>query len=163
MPPLRRLSAYAAVVLAIALVTALAAGRGARPRDSAPAAVASSAPADGAMLARPPTAVDLSFTAELNPELTHVSVLDGSGSSASVGRPSLVTPERVRQRVEIATAGTVTVAYHTTFRDGSELIGTLRFTTGSASAAAGAAEHSRRRRIPRTPRRCPHTSMGWIR
>jgi methionine-rich copper-binding protein CopC len=126
--------------MAIALVTALAAGRGGQPQDSARAAVASSTPADRATLPRPPTTVELSFTAELSPDLTHVSVLDGSGSPASVGRPSLITPERVSQPVDIAAAGTVTVAYHATFRDGSELTGTLRFTIGAASADAGAAQ-----------------------
>ena len=139
---LSRLSAgAAAAALAVAVAVVLTMFDAARSqdrapaRDRAPAAITSTNPADGAVLARAPTAVELSFAAPVNPDLSHVAVQDSSGSSVNAGRPRLVMPERLRQPVNISAAGGVTVSYHVTFVDGTELAGRLYFSVESGNVA----------------------------
>jgi methionine-rich copper-binding protein CopC len=107
----------------------------ARPPDHAEATVTSTTPVDGASLARAPTEVELAFSGPVDPSLSHVSVQDGSGSPLDIGGPHLVAPDRLRQPVAEARAGDVTVAYHVTLVGGAELAGSLRFSTGSGTAA----------------------------
>ena len=129
MPRLWRLAACAAAAVGVAAFLAT------QPDDRVPAAVASTKPADGAALARAPTEIELSFTAPVDADLSHVSVRDGSGSALNAGRARLVVPERLSQPVIMSAAGEVTVVYHVTFVDGAELAGTLRFTAESGNAA----------------------------
>jgi len=132
MPRLRRVTACATVTLAL-LFAAYWAGR---PPDSEQAAIVSTEPADGATFAEAPTAVELTFTAPLDRDRSHVFVWDESGTASNRGQPRLVSPERLYQPVNITTAGAVTVAYHVTFVDGAELAGTLRFRALARAAAA---------------------------
>jgi methionine-rich copper-binding protein CopC len=124
--------AWAGAAFALVGVAFLASG----PHRDAPAAIASTAPADGAVVAEAPREVDLSFTGAVNPDLSHVDVRDASGAAVTTGRPRLVRPEVLRQPVDIAAAGGVTVTYHVTLVDGGQLVGTVRFTVGPAGAAA---------------------------
>jgi len=107
-----------------------------------PAAVTSTDPADRATLARAPTEVVLSFTAAVDPDLSHVSIQDSSGVFLTAGPPRPGRPEQLRQPITGATTGDVTVAYHVTFVDGRQLAGTVRFTVGARNATgpAGAGE-----------------------
>jgi methionine-rich copper-binding protein CopC len=116
---LARLTAGAAVALAVGLA-ALLAGRS----DAGPAAVSSTSPADGATLAREPAAVELTFTRAVDPSRSHISV---AGSARTAGVPRRPTPERLSQPIAATACGEVTVAYHVTFTDGAELVGSLRF------------------------------------
>lgn len=125
----------AAVVLGVVAVVlgVVLAASWARAPDQV--AVTSTSPADRATLVQAPSEVELAFTAPVDLGLSHVSVRDGSGTAVSVGQPSLVTPERLRQPVNITAVGDVRVAYHVTFVDGAELTGTLRFSVRVASTA----------------------------
>lgn len=122
-----RFAALTAAVLVIALPAFLAARR---PGPGL-AAVTSTSPVDGARLVRAPTEIDLSFDRPVDPQRSHVSLLDGSGSASAIGRPRLAGPDRIRQRVSVPAPGDVTVAYHVTFVDGAQATGTLRFTVGT--------------------------------
>jgi methionine-rich copper-binding protein CopC len=130
-------AACAIAVLAVGLAIAFA------QRPTSPgqaAALTSTDPADGAALARAPSGVELEFTAAPDPDLSHVSVRDGSGTALDAGRPRLVQPERLHQPIH-ATAtppdgsADVTVSYHVIFTDGRELAGTLHFSVGTSLAA----------------------------
>jgi methionine-rich copper-binding protein CopC len=130
-PNLVRLGAWATV----ALVAAGTAFGVTRPPCRGPATVASASPADGAALVRAPTEVELAFTAQVDLGRSHVSVRDRYGTTVALGQPRLDRPDRIEQRVEVTTKGPVTVAYHVTFVDGTELAGTLRFSVATGAAA----------------------------
>jgi len=122
---------WALAALAILVVAAWVA----RP---APApAIASATPADGSALARAPTSVDLSFTGLLDPVRSHVWVLDSSGASVAAARPATVDAGRINQPVTIIAPSAVTVTYHVTFLDGTQIEGALSFTVGPAGHAHG--------------------------
>jgi methionine-rich copper-binding protein CopC len=129
MSRLLRISVYGTVAIVVTLTPFVAA----LTPDPAQAAITSTSPIDGAWLAQPPAAVELSSTVPLVPDLSHVSVLDRSGTALNSGRPILVVPETLRQPVNITTAGDVTVTYHVTLVDGAQLAGTLRFSVGTLS------------------------------
>jgi methionine-rich copper-binding protein CopC len=110
------------------------------PSPGRAAALTSTDPADGAALVRAPSGVELSFTAAPDPDLSHVSVRDGSGTALDAGRLRLVQPERLRQPIHgtaVPPDGSVdvTVSYHVIFTDGRELAGTLHFRVGTRVAA----------------------------
>jgi methionine-rich copper-binding protein CopC len=135
MSRLLRNSGYATVALVVALTPLLAA----RTPGPAHAAITSTSPIDGARLAQPPVAVELSTTAPLVPGLSHVSAWDRAGTALNSGEAILVMPETLRQPVNITDTGDVTVTYHVTLVDGAELAGTLRFSVGTARASGTAA------------------------
>jgi methionine-rich copper-binding protein CopC len=130
-------AACAIVVLAVGLAVSSAQRP---PSPGRAAALTSTDPADGAALVRAPSGVELSFTAAPDPDLSHVSVRDGSGTALDAGRLRLVQPERLRQPIH-GTAPPpegpvdVTVSYHVIFTDGRELAGTLHFSVGIRVAA----------------------------
>jgi copper resistance protein C len=130
MSRLLRIGGCAAAALAVALAASFAARSQARPR----AGLISSQPADQATLAQAPAEIDLAFTDPVDLSLSHVSILDRSGT-VTAGQPQLVTPERLRQPVRTSAAGEVTVAYHMTFVDGAELAGVIRFNLGNRAAS----------------------------
>jgi methionine-rich copper-binding protein CopC len=134
---------YAIAACAVVLAGWWAVGTG-RPPDFArsPAArsvVTGTQPANGAALAGPPTGVELSFSAAVDPDRSHVSVRDGSGAAVGTGEPRLVTPDRLRQPVAIASAGEVTVDYHVLLVSGERVAGTLRFSVETATATGSEA------------------------
>jgi methionine-rich copper-binding protein CopC len=136
-PGLLLVAACAIVVLAVGLAVSSAQRP---PSPGRAAALTSTDPADGAALVRAPSGVELSFTAAPDPDLSHVSVRDGSGTALDAGRLRLVQPERLRQPIH-GTAPPpegpvdVTVSYHVIFTDGRELAGTLHFSVGIRVAA----------------------------
>jgi methionine-rich copper-binding protein CopC len=132
---LLRIGACAVAALALVQVVYLAAGA-----DRAPSPVASMTPADGTVLARAPDEVDLSFSAGVNPDLSHVDVRDGSGAAAVAGRPRLVRSNVLRQPVRITAAGLVTVVYHATLVDGTAPAGSLHFSVGASGAPSTAGD-----------------------
>jgi methionine-rich copper-binding protein CopC len=132
---LLRIGACAVAALALMQVVYLAAGA-----DRAPSAVASMTPADGTVLAQAPAEVDLSFSAGVNPDLSHVDVRGGSGAAVVAGRPRLVRPNVLRQPVRSTAAGEVTVVYHVTLVDGTEPIGSLHFSVGASGATSSAGD-----------------------
>jgi methionine-rich copper-binding protein CopC len=130
-------AACAIVVLAVGLAVSSAQRP---PSPGRAAALTSTDPADGAALVQAPSGVELSFTAAPDPDLSHVSVRDGSGTALDAGRLRLVQPGRLRQPIHGTAAPSdgsvdVTVSYHVIFTDGRELTGTLRCTVGSRAAA----------------------------
>jgi methionine-rich copper-binding protein CopC len=130
-------AACAIVVLAVGLAVSSAQRP---PSPGRAAALTSTDPADGAALVRAPSGVELSFTAAPDPDRSHVSVRDGSGTALDAGRPRLVQPQRLRQPIRwTATppdeSADVTVSYHVIFTDGQELAGTLRCSVGPRAAA----------------------------
>jgi methionine-rich copper-binding protein CopC len=136
-PRLLLVAACAIVVLAVGLVVSSAQRP---PSPGRAAALTSTDPADGAALVRTPSGVELSFTAAPDPDLSHVSVRDGSGTALDAGRVRLVQPERLRQPIHGSAAPPdgpvdVTVSYHVIFTDGRELTGTLHFSVGIPAAA----------------------------
>jgi methionine-rich copper-binding protein CopC len=136
-PWLLLVAACAIVVLAVGLAVSSAQRP---PSPGRAAALTSTDPADGAALVRAPSGVELSFTAAPDPELSHVSVRDGSGTALDAGRLRLVQPERLRQPIHGTAAPPdgsvdVTVSYHVIFTDGRELAGTLHFSVGARLAA----------------------------
>jgi methionine-rich copper-binding protein CopC len=136
-PWLLLVAACAIVVLAVGLAVPSAQRR---PSPGRAAALTSTDPADGAALVRAPSGVELSFTAAPDPDLSHVSVRDGSGTALDAGRLRLVQPERLRQPIHGTAAppdGSVDVAvsYHVIFTNGRTLAGTLHFSVGTRLAA----------------------------
>jgi copper resistance protein C len=141
-PWLLLVAACAIVVLAVGLAVSSAQRP---PSPGRAAALTSTDPADGATLVQAPSGVELSFTAAPDPDLSHVSVRDGSGTALDAGRLRLVQPERLRQPIHGIAAPPdrsvdVTVSYHVVFTDGRELAGTLRCSVGTRlPAGPGAA------------------------
>jgi copper resistance protein C len=130
MPRPLRIALYATAALAIALAASFAARSNAQPR----AGLISSYPADQATLAEAPAEINLAFTSPVDLSLSHLSVLDRSGTALTAGQPRLVAPERLRQPVRTTPAGEVTVAYHVTFVNDAELAGVIRFNVGNEAA-----------------------------
>lgn len=145
MSPRARIGAGA--VAALAVVAALL---GALPRGRPDFGLASSSPADRATVAEAPAEIELAFTAAVDPERSHLAVLDRSAVASTAGRPRLVAPGRLRQPVRVATGGEVSIGYHVTSVDGAEAAGVLRFTaragtpdrTAAGPAPGAAAAHA---------------------
>jgi methionine-rich copper-binding protein CopC len=119
----------AGLIVAIALVGAavLTVVVLARP---ASAALSTAAPASGARVDVPPSAVSLAFTTAV--AQAHVRVSGGAES----GEP-VIDGVTVRQPVKMTKAGRYVVVYHVVTQDGSELQGRLWFTVAGAEAPAG--------------------------
>lgn len=130
MPRPRRIVGCTVAALAVAVAASLAARSHAQPR----AVLISSDPADQATLVQAPAEIDLAFTDPVDLSLTHLSVVDRSGTAVTAGQPRLITPERLRQQVRTTDAGEVTVAYHVAFVNAGELAGVIRFSIGEAGA-----------------------------
>lgn len=133
----RRTRVVAYTVVAVAVVVAVLV---AHPRARPAFGLVSSNPPDRATVAQAPADIDLTFTAAVDPELSHLAIVDGSGAPSTPGRPHLVAPGQLSQPVHVAAAGEVTVAYHVTSADGTEATGVLRFTalTGTVGAPGAA-------------------------
>jgi methionine-rich copper-binding protein CopC len=144
-PWLLRATACAILVLAVGLAVASGWRPPAAGGTAAAVTLTTTDPADGAALVRAPGWVELSFAAAPDPDVSHVSVRDASGTELAAGRLRLVGPQRLRQPVHATAIGVVAVAYHVIFTDGRELAGILLFSVGTgggaeASAAVAAAE-----------------------
>ncbi|MBU8860280.1 MULTISPECIES: copper resistance CopC family protein [unclassified Micromonospora] len=119
-------AAVAALALGVPLLSVLSA--------AAPARMVSAAPADRAVVDRPPSSVTLTFDRPPAGSGTHLSVA-APGVAPQAGRP-VVRGRQVSIAVPPAGEGTYLVAYHAEFGAGRELAGTIRFDVrGDASPA----------------------------
>lgn len=119
------------------------AGLGATAAAAQPSgkAVTSLAPADLAVLAVAPAAVELAVSGTLAPAYSHVVVVDGDGRDVSTGEPAPSAGDTtLRLPVEITSSGDFAVAYHLTFVDGDELSGIWSFSVGTGVPPAAAGE-----------------------
>ncbi|ADU11331.1 copper resistance CopC family protein [Micromonospora aurantiaca] len=110
-------AAVAALALGVPLLSILSA--------AAPVRMVSAAPADRAVVGRPPSSVTLTFDRPPAGSGTHLSVA-APGIAPQVGRP-VVRGRQVSIAVPPAGEGTYLVAYHAEFGAGRELAGTIRF------------------------------------
>lgn len=135
MPRFPRLAAGAIAAVVLAVGVALLLAEGSKNRDRA--ALTSTSPADGATLARAPTEVGLAFTGPVDPNRSHIFVMDGSGTTSArpAGTLRQTAPEALSQPISVPAPGVVTVQYHVTLADGAALTGALRFTVGSGNDA----------------------------
>ncbi|WP_431879076.1 copper resistance CopC family protein [Micromonospora marina] len=110
-------AAVAALAFGVPLLSVLSA--------AAPARMVSAAPADRAVVDRPPSSVTLTFDRPPAGSGTHLSVA-APGIAPRAGRP-VVRGRQVSVAVPAAGEGTYLVAYHAEFGAGHELAGTIRF------------------------------------
>jgi methionine-rich copper-binding protein CopC len=131
MTAVRRVVARTAAVLL--LLTAVLAATPATGWAQAGGLV-SAEPADGAPLTQAPRVVELTFNRVPDPALSHVGVVDGSAARLDTGDVTLSGPGTLRERIRTAAKGTVVVAYHVVFTDGTEAFGSIRFSVGTGVA-----------------------------
>jgi methionine-rich copper-binding protein CopC len=125
----------AAAVRALVLTAAVLAGLVLTPAAGwARSGVDATNPVDLSALRTAPAEVDLTLSATPDPDLSHVSVVDGSRRSVGSGDLRRVGDRKLSQPVRITAAGNYTVAYHIEFEDGSDLIGVVRFSVGTGAA-----------------------------
>jgi methionine-rich copper-binding protein CopC len=98
-------------------------------------------PPDRSILATAPAAVELTFSEPVDPRLSHVTTLDGSGSAVNAGALA-GDGATLRQPVAIRIPGDVTVAYHVSFREGGESQGSVRFSVGTGRPPAALTDRS---------------------
>jgi len=145
-PPLRRRSHWVSwliIAMVLGVVTLVSV------TGTAPDRVLMTSPADGATLARAPEVFSLLAGADVNPELSHLSV-----SPAGGGRPvSAETPRwsggELQSVLSGVGAGDYIAAYHVVLADGTTITGTVRFAVGTdrepaEAQAAGEHEHGSR-------------------
>lgn len=131
MPGRRPRSALVVVATAVAGLLALTPGSA-----HADGGLVRADPPAGAALATAPAGVTLTFSADVQPELSHVAVYDDSGAEVGDGAYGQPQPRVVRQPVDIEAGGDYTVAYHVTFPDGTSLTDVYRFSVGTGRAPA---------------------------
>jgi methionine-rich copper-binding protein CopC len=127
-PPRPRRTAGRVALLTVLVCAALALNPGA---GWASDGLTSADPADGAALDAAPGAVVLMFSASPEPDLSHVSTRDGSGTEVGTGAVVRAGSAGLRLPVSIRSTGDYTIAYHVVFDDGTDVIGVLRFSVGT--------------------------------
>lgn len=93
-------------------------------------------PPPDAVLATAPDQVTMTFTADVQPELSHIEVFDDSGAEVSSGGYTQPEPKRMRLPLDVLAAGDYTIAYHVTFPDGTDLTDLHRFSVGTGTPPA---------------------------
>lgn len=94
--------------------------------------LASSSPADGAILETAPTEVLLKFTTPIDNQLFEIDALDNEGTSIASGEPTLnSTKDELTIPLSNQTTGLVTVPYSVISKDGHPIEGTISFTVES--------------------------------
>jgi methionine-rich copper-binding protein CopC len=126
----RVLATVAALLAVVAAVVVTAPG----PRGSRAGVLVSAVPAEGTALAAAPTAVSLTLDRTPDVARSHVGVTDESQAQLATGELTGSGPHVVRQQVKPAGRGIVVVAYHIVFTDGTETIGSFRFSSGAGVA-----------------------------
>ncbi|SBT46668.1 copper resistance CopC family protein [Micromonospora narathiwatensis] len=130
---------YAGSALAVAALVALfalAARVDPAPSADSPAEVVSIAPADGAVLADPPDAVEIRVSGRPDVRRSHISVYDGDSVRLDTGEVSAAGDDGLRQTIRLDRPADLTVAYHVVTTDGRDVSGIVRFTVGAAGGAA---------------------------
>lgn len=106
---------------------------------AAHAALLRSTPADGAVLATAPPAVEFVYNEDINPAFAQVVVRDGSGAVVSSGNPQVTGPVVKAPLPTTLREGLVTAAYRVTSKDGHPIAGQITFTLGTRKADAAPA------------------------
>ena len=104
------------------------------------ALLTASAPADGASVEQPPTHALLTFTEPLDPALSRVRVLDGSGTEVELDETETLAgpPAQLRVALGQLPQGTYTMTWRTTsLLDGHTTTGSVAFGVGVPAVAAG--------------------------
>jgi len=117
------------VVSAAILLVVLALATAGRP--AAPGQVLGTDPGDGAALDRAPTVVRLALSDPVDAALSHVTVADAAGAVLNAGDVRAAGGDALVQPVTPAGRGVFTIAYHVTFADGREVVGSARFSVGT--------------------------------
>lgn len=162
--PARR-AALAGRAARVAAVTCLglAGAAVAAPPAAAHSDLASSTPADGAQLARPPATVTLRFTDDIEPRFATVTLSAGTGEPAPL--PTRVDGSTLTAEPPTDTApGAWRVAYRVVSDDGHPISGVLTFTVATpattptpptAAPTASASSPAARRSVSATPSAAP--------
>jgi methionine-rich copper-binding protein CopC len=133
----RRLAALLIVVPALVWLATVS-GRHRAP-VVVPMMLVASSPGASALLAAPPSEVDLTWSAPADAALSHVAVEDAAGRPITTGTlrtgPGTVLHVPVRGN----TTGGYTVGYHVVGTGGGEATGSLRFAVGTARVPDGPA------------------------
>ena len=94
--------------------------------------LASSSPADGAVLETAPTEILLTFTTQIDNQVFEIDALNNEGASIASGKPSLNSAkDELTIPLSDQTAGLVTVPYSVISKDGHPIEGTISFTVES--------------------------------
>ncbi|MFC0529842.1 copper resistance CopC family protein [Phytohabitans kaempferiae] len=135
-------TARAVLTVGLAGLLVLAPGGAAR----ADGGLVRASPPVGGVLDAPPAVVTLTFSDDVQPELSHIAVFDDSGAEVGDGGYDQPAPRLIRLPVDIGADGAYTVAYHVTFPDGTSVTDVYRFSvgTGRAPAPLDAAEREAR-------------------
>ncbi|MFI2652565.1 copper resistance protein CopC [Micromonospora fulviviridis] len=125
---------YAAAALTVAaLVAVLATITRINSAHDTRLTVVSITPADGAVLATAPAAVDIRITGKPDPARSHIAVQGPDSSPHNTGPVVVLGDDAVRQAVLPTRDGQVVVAYHIVAVDGRDVSGILRYTVGAAT------------------------------
>lgn len=127
--PLGRLAGVAGLLLLLPLL-------GLSPA-SAHTALVESDPAAGATLSEAPATIDLTFTEQISPDLSAVTLRVDGAKAVTLELGSGARPEVVRASVPAGVAGeSWTVAYRVVSGDGHPVTGELSFSVAAPDAAA---------------------------
>jgi methionine-rich copper-binding protein CopC len=132
----RRLVATLLLVVPLSLLAAPAPGWA---RDET---IVATVPADGAVLAAPPTEVVLTTAGQPDAGLSHLSVRSDRGATVEAGKVR-GEPDSLGLPIRVTEPGSYTAEYHVVLTDGRESIGAMRFSvgTGVAPPVLGAVAH----------------------
>ena len=153
--PLRGYAARVLVLLGVMVAGVLGAGAPA----FAHTALRSSAPADGAALAAPPTEVRLDFT-EAPAATAHDVAVTRAGQAVRSG-PVRVAGSSVVAPVTLPGPGEYTVAYRVVAGDGHPVQGIVRFTVAGDAGASAAASLGVARAASKAPVPPPVDNSRW--
>ncbi|WP_435210007.1 copper resistance CopC family protein [Micromonospora sp. bgisy143] len=95
-----------------------------------------SSPAEAQALTTAPTEARLDLSAEADPALSHLSVVDSAGRRVDAGAVTAGPGDVLRVPVRIESVGTYTVVYHVIGRAGGETSGVIRFAVGTGASGA---------------------------
>ncbi|TDC37388.1 copper resistance protein CopC [Micromonospora sp. 15K316] len=126
---------YAGSALAVAALVALfalVARVSSAPAADSPVEIVSIVPADGAVLADPPDAVQIHVPGRPDARQSHIAVYDGDNVRLNTGQLSTEGDDGLRQTIGLDRPATLTVAYHIVTTDGRDVSGIARFTVGAA-------------------------------
>lgn len=102
------------------------------------AQLVSSTPADGDILAEPPTRVVLTYNEEINPEFAQIVLADSTGRTVPA-QPEVTGPTVVVPLPTALPAGEVAVRYRVVSRDGHPIAGQIAFVQESGATMAPSA------------------------
>lgn len=120
------LSVVSAAILLVVVAFATT-GRWSKP---GPGRVTGTDPVDGSAVDRLPDKIRLVLSGPADPALSHITVRDAAGTVVNRGEVRAAADE-LSQPVTATERGVFTVAYHVTFQDGREVVGSVWFSVGT--------------------------------